>query len=282
MLKIDIKSKDILDACKDAQEEVKKFLSRAVKGLAIAAKQHINEMAKDQLSNNVYKVFQRNKDGDDNITLNTIDENTHVITMSGSAMWVEEGIPTNTPMATDRWLFKSDKTKVSKDGNKYLVIPFKHSKFPSEQSGYEKTLSDRVQFELKAQNKVRKANGLDPVPWKKIETDKNGKPKEGFLHEFNFKGGKAVSNWHSDPLERIRVYQAIEKDNAGNPIKSKSGKTKVTRSWMTFRTASSKYADSKFIHPGYTAKKYMDKTAEWAENEFYNKILPEIFAKWKD
>jgi hypothetical protein len=186
-------------------------------------------------------------------------------------------------MATDKWLFKSDKTKVSKKGYKYLFVPFEHSKAPSVQSGYEKGLTDRIKFELKAQNKLRKANGLPAIPWAGIETDKEGKPKEGLVHEFDFKGGKARQHWTSDPLERIRVYQAIEKDKAGNTKMTKGGKPKVTRSWMTFRTASENpKSKDKFIHPGYTAKKFMDKSAEWCEQEFYNKIVPEIFRQWKD
>ena len=60
---------------------------------------------------------------------------------------------------------------------------------------------------------------------------------------------------------------------------------------MTFRTASTSTKPDpttgiapkdKFIHPGYTAQKFMDKSAIWCEQEFYDKILPAIFAKWKD
>lgn len=282
MLKFTIDPKDILDACRNSQEEVKKALSKAVGDLAKASQRHILELADSQLSPNLKLIF-RGKEGEQNIRLDTIDTNTHVITLSGSAYWIEEGIPPNTDMKTDKWLFKSKNTKVSKAGHKYLVIPFEHSKAPSTQVGYEKNLSDRVKFELKAQNKLRKTQGLSQIPWAGIETDENGKPKEGLIHEFNFKGGKAKAAWSSDPLERLRVYQAIEKDAEGRAKITKSGKPKVVRSWMTFRTASESPAGkNKFIHPGYTAKKFMDKTAEWAEHEFYSLILPDIFAKWRD
>jgi hypothetical protein len=290
MIKFTIDPKSVLDACKDEYENAKKQLSKSVGDLAKATQKHILELADSELSPNLRQVF-RGKEDQHNIHLDTISPNVHVITLTGSAYFIEEGIPPGTDMKTDKWLFKSQKTKVSKDGNRYLVIPFEHSKGPSLQTGYEKNLTDRVKFELKAQNKLRKKNGLPQIPWAGIEYDKHGKPKEGMLHEFNFEGGKASKKWTSDPLERLRVYQAVEKDEQGNAKKTAGGKPKVSRSWMTFRTASENpkinpetgtAPKDKFIHPGFTAKKFMDKSAEWCEQEFYNKILPEIFAKWGD
>jgi hypothetical protein len=290
MLKININTKDILDACKDSVEDAKKQLSKSVGDLAIATQKHILELADAELSPSLKQIF-RGKENEHNIRLDTISSNVHVITLSGSAYWIEEGIEPGTDQKTDKWLFKSKSTKTSKDGYRYLVVPFEHSKAPSTQTGYEKNLTDRIKFELKAQNKIRKSNGLPTIPWAGIETDKHGKPKEGLLHEFNFTGSKAKSSWSHNPLDKLRVYQAVEKDAQGNAKLTKGGKAKVSRSWMTFRTASENPKPNpetgvspkeKFIHPGFTAKKFMDKSAEWAEQEFYNKILPGIFAKWGD
>lgn len=290
MLKFTINPKDILDACKDEQENAKKYLTKAVGDLAKATQGHIMELAKAELSPSLQSIF-KGKEGEHNISLETLSPGTHVITLSGSAYWIEEGIPPNTDMKTDRWLFKSKSTQVSKKGYKYLVIPFEHSKAPSLQTGYEKNLTDRVKFELKTQNKIRKKQGLAPIPWAGIETDKAGKPKEGFLHEFNFGGSKAKSSWSDKPLDKLRIYQAVERDKQGRAKLTKGGKPKVSRSFMTFRTASENpnpnpetgvAPKDKFIHPGFTAKKFMDKSAEWAEHEFYNRILPDIFAKWGD
>ena len=290
MIKFTIDPKSVLDSCKDSYEEAKKQLSKSVGDLAKATQKHILELADAELSPSLKQIF-RGKEDQHNIRIDTISPNVHVITLTGSAYWIEEGIPPQTDMKTDQWLFKSKKTKTSKDGYRYLVIPFEHSKGPSLQTGYEKNLTDRVKFELKAQNRVRKTQGLPQIPWAGIELDKKGNPKEGLVHEFDFSGGKAKSSWTSDPLARLRVYQAIEKDASGNPKKTKGGKIKTTRSWMTFRTASESPKPNpetgvspkeKFIHPGYTAKKFMDKSAEWAEQEFYNRIVPDILAKWKD
>lgn len=290
MIKFTIDSKSILDACKESQEEAKKQLIKSVGDLAKATQGHILELSKAELSPSLQLIF-RGKENEHNIRMDTLSPGNYVITLSGSAYWIEEGIPPNTDMKTDRWLFSSKKTKTSKDGFRYLVIPFEHSKAPSTQTGYEKNLTDRIKFELKAQNKVRKRQGLPSIPWGGIETDKDGKPKEGLIHEFDFKGGKAKSSWTSDPLSKLRVYQAIEKDAQGRAKLTKSGKAKVSRSFMTFRTASENpnpnpktgvAPKDKFIHPGFTAKKFMDKSAEWAEQEFYNRILPDIFSKFGD
>ena len=282
MLKFNIDGKAILDLCKDSEEEVKKALSKGVKDLAVAAETHILELAKGELSPALFKIFKGDQK-EPTLRLDTIDANTHVITLSGSAYWIEEGIKPGSDMKTSDWLFKSKKTKTSKEGYRYLNVPFQHSAPPSTQTGYEKSLTDRVKFELKAKNLQRKKNGLSQIPWMGIERDENGKPKEGLIHEFDFKGTKAKDSWTSNPLERLRVYQAVEKDKNGQPKLGKNGKEKVSRSWMTFRTASENpKSKDKFIHPGYTGNKFMEKTQEWAENEFYKKILPEIFAKWKD
>ena len=61
---------------------------------------------------------------------------------------------------------------------------------------------------------MRKKNGLPPIPWAGIETDKAGKLKEGFLHEFDFKGGKAKSLGVPIPwkdLEYIKRFKGIKK-----------------------------------------------------------------------
>jgi len=289
MLKLKLDPKDVLEVCKSEQEKVKKELSKSVRDLANATKQHIIELAQKKLSPSLQLVF-RGKDNEQNLRVDHLDSNTSVVTLSGSAYWIEEGIPPNTDMKTDAWLFSSKSTKHGKNG-RYLVIPFEHSKKPSLQTGYEKGLTDRVRFELKAMNKRRKANGLETVPWAGVERDKNGNPKEGLLHEFDFKGGKSSHKWSSDPLERMRIYQAIDKDSAGNAKLNKKGKVKVTRSFMTFRTASESpivnpetgvAPKDKFIHPGYKANKFMEEAMMWAENEFYTRIIPDIISKWKD
>jgi hypothetical protein len=289
MIKFTIETKDILEACKKEEEAVKKQLIKSLGTLSKAAVKHIFELADKELSPNLRQIF-RGKESQQNIYLDAISPNVHVITLTGSAYWIEEGIPKNTDMKTSQWLFSSKKTKMGKNG-RYLVIPFEHSKAPSLQTGYEQNLRDRVKFELKAVNERRKANGLSSIPWKGIETDKSWKPKEGLLHEFSFKGGKAKSSWSSDPLDRMRIYQAIERDKENKIKKTKSGKAKVSRSFMTFRTASESAIRNpntgvspkeKFIYPGYDAKKFMDKTRDWVEEEFYNKILPAIFKEYKD
>ena len=288
MINFKIDPKQVLEACKDSQEEVTKQLSKSVGDLAKATQRKILELADAKLSPNLKLLF-RGKEDQKNIHLDTISPNVHVITLTGSAVWIDDGLERQ-DMKTDRWLFKSSKTKQGKNG-RYLVVPFEHSKKPSLQNGYEKGLSDRIKFELKAVNKTRKKNGLSPVTWGGIERNKDGSLKEGKIHEFDFTAGKASYKWSNDPLEKLAVYQAIEKDKQGRYKLDSKGKYKVSRSFMTFRTASESTKvnpetgvapKDKFIYPGYTGIKFMEAAAEWCESEFYNNILPAIFAKWKD
>ena len=103
MIKFTINSKDILDLCKDEQESAKRELFKAVGNLAQATESHIMEMAKTELSPALQKIF-KGQNGESNLQLDTISPGTHVITLSGSAYWIEEGIPPNTDMKTSSWL----------------------------------------------------------------------------------------------------------------------------------------------------------------------------------
>ena len=92
-------------------------------------------------------------------------------------------------------------------------------------------------------------------------------------------------------IDGTSVYQKIHRDEQGNPVTDKKGKVKATRSWMTFRTASESgqvnpetgtAPKDKFFYPAPKTKDFLARTGEWAEQEFYNKILPAIFEKWGD
>jgi hypothetical protein len=57
---------------------------------------------------------------------------------------------------------------------------------------------------------------------------------------------------------------------------------KVRRDIMTFRTVSSNPAlADKWKHPGLAAKKFLDRSAEWAMDTWEKEILPTILDKWK-
>ncbi len=287
MIKIHLDPKDLLDACKDSKEEVEKALSKGVKGLAVAAQRHMEELVKDELNTHQADMFFGGKDKK-NIEFSNPEANVYVITIKDTAVLIDDGKEID--MKTDKWLFSSSKTKQGKNG-RYLVIPFNQNKKSNQRSDFENTLNDRIKFELAAQNKKRKANGLSKITMGGIERDEKGQIKEGKLHSFDVFGNRRKSSWSDQPLSGLSVYQKIERDEQGNPKTDKAGKVKVARSWMTFRTASeSTKVDpktgvapkDKFFYPAPPTKNFLERTGEWAEEEFYNKIVPEIFAKWKD
>lgn len=276
MFKINIDAKEILDLCKDEREKAEKQLVKSVGDLAVAAKEHMLELAKVGLNSHMFKMFS------DNTKLDSENATIHVITISGNAVLLDDGKEID--MKTEEWLFSSSKTKQGKNG-KYLVIPFKHggklskNGEDSDTKKFEASLTGRIKDELDFQNKKRKASGLSKITLSGIERDEKGQIKEGRLHTFNIFGSRKKSHWSTGPLQGLSVYQKIQRDKQGNPLLNKGGEVKASRSWVTFRTASEGKPE-KFIYPAPKEHDFMQKTAEWVEKEFYEKIVPEIIANW--
>lgn len=287
-LKIKIDVEGLAKQCKAFALEAKQDLEAGVQKLAAQTHGHVMQKSQQELSPQLQLVFKG--EFGDNVRLDTVSEGVHVVSIGGSAYWIEEGIPPNTDMKTDKWLFKNG-SKVSKDGYQYKTISFKHSKRPAMQTGYEQMLTSKIRADLKSINRIRKKEGQSPIPWTgKLETDANGSPRIGKLHEITLHGGKAKSSWGYDPLYKMIVMQTAEKDKKGNVILNKQGKPKVRRDFFTFRTASTNPHPSenggiapkdKFIHPGFEAKKFLDEAETWAITYWETQLLPEIISKWK-
>lgn len=292
MIKININSKEILDLCKDEYESAKKALYTGVDRLAKATESHLIELVKSELNPHHADIFMGGGNKKENIELDSPSPGVHVLTIKDNAVLIDDGKEID--MKTDKWLFSSDKTRTGKNG-RYLVIPFKQGgkggSSESETSKFKAQLTGRIKEELDLQNKTRKAAGLKKISLSGIERDEKGQIKEGHLHTFDIFGNKKKSTWSDMPLTRLNVYQKIHRDEHGTPITDKAGKVKATRSWMTFRTASESTKvnpdtgtspKDKFFYPAPKTKDFLARTGEWAEEEFYNKILPAIFEKWGD
>lgn len=284
MISIKLDPKELLDSCKYSKDEVEKALTSGVNKLASAALTYLVQLTKSELNPHQSKMFIGGEDKK-NIEFTSIDPLTHVITIKDTAVLIDNGEKID--MKTDKWLFKSKNTKQGKNG-KYLAVPFEHGGKVSDINGtasktarFESNLTGRIKEELDLQNKKRKVQGLPKITMSGIERDSRGQIKEGHLHTFDVYGSKVNPVWSDMPLTRLNVYQKIKKDEKGNPLLDKKGKAKVVRSWMTFRTASEGVPD-KFWYPAPKTKDFLQRTGEWAEKEFYEKIVPEILAKWKD
>lgn len=249
-LKIEIDVDKIVAELGETSGKLKSELTSGVQGLANMTRGKIIEMVDNQLHSS--KEFYKD-------AISKVEEvapGMWVISLDESANWIEEGISPGKDMKPN--LLKHAK-RVSKKGYRYNIIPFKHSGPPSRQTQYQKNLVGRIKIELQKRN----------IPWKTIEKDAQGNPRIGKLHSFDIESGKPTLRATEHALKGVSIYQTKEK--TGN----------IRRDVLTFRTVSESPASAgKWIHPGFTAKKFMDQAMEWAETEWSNTILPTILNKY--
>lgn len=218
------------------------------------------------------------------LSFQNVNESTWMIELSADALWIEEGLPENYQMLPK--LLGSAKAKVSKDGSKYIVVPFNQgpgARHPNSESG--KT-NDDLKMAVQSELKKRK------IPFAKIERDINtGQPKLGKLHDIDFLhplehpkkthegigqgqgpvGAARQGHTGDRYLDRIRVYQKM--------VKGKNGQPRVQRGIMTFRTASSKQNGSQYwVHPGSAPMRFFEEAFSWALREWETVMVPKILA----
>ena len=253
-IKINIDVAKLAAQFKEFAVEVEQDLTKAVANLATITHAKVMEDANNVLHSTRKKFM-------DSLGFEEIAEGIWVISVDEQGMFVEEGIPENKDMKPD---LLRNATKVSKDGHRYRAIPFDYGKAPSQQTAYTKGIVAQIKANLKKEN----------VPYKKIELNSDGSPKLGKLHEFDFGGDKGrlggPGRGNTPIMNGVTIYQSMTA--SGN----------VRRDILTFRTVSSgPNSQGKWIHPGLEAKKFLDKAAEWAMEQWENQILPEVLGKYK-
>jgi hypothetical protein len=270
MINIDIDLSELLDLQQTLEPKIMEELRKGAELLSMQAHAHLLELAQTQLHTTRERYISA-------VSFKQVDEDTWSIDLDASAMWIENGMQQHEMIQA---MLKSPKAKTSKSGDKYLVVPFDHKKGPTKQSQAGTDLTSTIKQEL-AKRKI---------PYAKIEKNNQGNPRLGLLHSFDILNKPMKT--HEGPgqgrgpigmvrqgttgiphLKGVRIYQNEFKDE-------KTGKKSVKRSIMTFRVVSSKQIGSgKWIHPGIPPKLLFDKTAEWAIDEFKNKIGPMILDK---
>ena len=120
-------------------EEIKKKLHQSVQALAASAHSHVLEEAGKKLTS----LQSKYKDA---VSFDQIDDNLWVVTLDASARFIEDG---HGAWSMYDSLAKSSKAKTSKEGHKYMAIPFEHSKNPSDQSARAKRVTDHIRDFLK-------------------------------------------------------------------------------------------------------------------------------------
>lgn len=253
----------------DIKEKIDAASKDALRDLSMAAHAHLIEQVQSKLRSTREKYL-------DALSFQQVSDDTFMITLDAKAMWIEEGIAPNTDMLEG--LLNSPKAKTSKDGHKYIVVPFEHNKGPSKQTQAQQSLTATIREELKRRK----------IPYGKLEMDASGKPKTGLLHSFDIKD-KPIKEMHAPGqgkgpighvmqgptgiplLKGIRVYQREIKDKA-------TGKSKIVKSIMTFRVASSKQRGTgQWVHPGLEPKHFFEETVDWCNKLLDEQIIPKIF-----
>lgn len=240
-LKFQIDVEGIASQFKDYIESLKEDMKGAVENLTTLTRTRIVEQSNKELHTSL-KTYREALSEPEQIS-----PGVWVITLDEKALFIEEGIEAGKDMKPE--LLK---------GKKSVVIPFKYDKGPSQNTPLTQGLISQIRQTLKKEN----------LSIKKIEYDANGSPRTGKLHEYNL-GGPRPGKGNTQALTRLSIYQS---ENAG----------KVRRDVLTFRTVSAGPASAgKWIHPGLTAKKFMDKAMDMAMQDWEEKILPEILEKYK-
>jgi hypothetical protein len=259
-LKLYIKSSDVL---KEATEKVKKKieddLKNSVKVLGKGALKEAEKLAQENLPTSLENIYK------DSLYIEELSENMVAIGVREDAEWIEKG--RRGGFMEELLNRKSgSEVKESKDGNKYRVIPFKHSTEISKKSSSGNELVNELKTFLRRQG----------VPYSKsraLALDENGSPRIGKIHSFNImemrnKGKKGAASL-SRNLQGVSIFQNK------NPITGK-----VERNIMTFRVISEKHRGSKWEHPGRNGEEILSKTFQWVQDTWQRDLLPELKRKY--
>jgi hypothetical protein len=257
---------ELRPACEAALREGGEDLSKQAHG-------HIAEEAQEKLHSSREK-FQNA------LSFEQVDANTFILSLDASALFIEEGLPAGFDMLPG--LLGSKKAKFAKDGSRFIIVPFAHQKGPTQQTPAQKSLTDTIKSEMK---KLK-------IPYKKVETDSQGRPKIGKLHSFDInapmKTHEGVGQGHGPVgapkqgptgipfLHRVSVYQRQVQDKM-------TKKMTTQRGIFTFRIASSKHVgQNRWKHPGIEGKHFFEECETWALDLWTREIAPKIINKVVD
>jgi hypothetical protein len=267
---ISINVQDIIAQHQEIADKIEAAVKEGVYKLAIQAHYHVVEIAKS-------KLRSTKEDFSNAVTLTPDGENAWNVTVPKRMMWIEEGLPSNFDMIPG--FLNSAKAKSGPNG-KYLVIPFKHNKAPSQQTNVQAALGNIVKAELKKRN----------IAYGGIERHADGMPKTGKLHgNLGITGPPSMNPPKSGQEGPVGHPLAVhpkpprQEGPSGRPylaglsIQQKMGPFKeglAKKDMMTFRTVSSK--SSGWKHPGMEKLDSLGLTYTWALEKWDSDILPGI------
>lgn len=248
-LKFEIDVNSLASEFGEIKKEVAADLKKAVGGLASMTHAKTLELATQELGS-LQKMYK------DNLSFQQLEENLWVVSLDEKALFIEEGRKSGFMEE----LLNGKSSKTNSQGEKYAVIPFEHSKNPSEQSSRAQQLTNMIKSELKERG----------INYRKPEYNADGSPKLGLIKRFDVESAKLKESHKDQPLKGVAIYQRMDK-NTG----------KVRRDVMTFRVITERHREEgRWIHPGRPGDKLMDKAFEWSMQIWENQILPEVLNKY--
>jgi hypothetical protein len=248
-LKFEIDIEQLASQFKEEAEKVQQALYEGVKALSSMVYARTVELANE-------KLHSTRQDYIDALDYKEIATGVWIVSLDKKMLWLEEGKDPGTMI--DDLLKKNP--KIAKDGTKYKVVPFEHSKTPDRMSKQHLSLVNDLKKELKSRN----------IPFKKIEKNADGSPRIGKLHTLNIPSPLPTPRASHPIFHGLTIYQ--HRTSSGS----------IRRDIMTFRVASEKHKQQgKWFYPGLEAYKLMDKAFEISVKEFEDSILPSILAKYE-
>jgi hypothetical protein len=247
--KIEIDGESISKQFGDLKAEVEASIKTAMGALAASTHAKTIELATEKLgtTRDIYTNA---------LSFEQLSENMWVVSLDmQKACWLEDGRKSG-------WmeeLLRGKSSRTGKNGQRYAIIPFEHSKPPSKQAPSAQRFTQEIRKFLKEKE----------INYKKIEYNNDGSPKMGLLHSFKDGIGKEIYPSHMakhDVFKGLSIYQSKDKT---------TGKTR--RDVMTFRVISeSQRGSGMWNHPGRQGEFIIDKAYEWALKELENVVMPQI------
>lgn len=244
-LKLIVNVDQITKQFDEFKDELKFALEDGVRSLASMT--HAKVLS--EASENLRSLSQQYTDA---VSFEEVEKNLWVVSLDlKKAGWIEEGRKSG----FQEELLYGKSSKVSKSGERYAVIPFKHNKNPSQQGENAQNLAQEIKMEMKARK----------IPYKEIETNPDGSPRLGMIHRFNVDSPRLKEHHKDKPLKGVAIYQRKDKSGA------------VQKDIMTFRVISEKHRqEGKWNHPGRDGEFIFESAFLWAENEWNTNVMPEI------
>ncbi len=248
------------------REVIHSHLRTSVERLSISTHAFVVNYAQEKLTGWTRQEFF-GEEGK-NVRWTEVSDGIWVVEIDPSVAWIEEG---RDPTFMGEWLLKGDKVKTAKDGSRYRVIPFTHSRG-------NKIFNTDFVTEI---NQAAKASGIN---LKTLDTLADGSPKLGVISKLKFSSG--VYNRTPD-TERFfsKARSASVAEELG--LKPYAGKhyldsavitqrlvgKKVKKEVVTFRVISSKHeAEGRWMYPAVVALNSIPAAYDYASRE-WDKIM---------